>query len=325
MFFEISDPNAPATVARNVLSSHRPPLADAVFWTLIALAHRPTVLALGYRRSGEADARRQLADGVSRRGGTVVGCRAHHVPLGVEEATLVLASRWVPVWTAFVWATYGPNRPSWKWPVMLRSFRMNRLADARDPIVGRSSASLPVPRPRVLLLTFTVGHRSPPEALLYPALQGLRSTRAVFAMLAFHVTDVLQFVLAGVLFLVLLRLILRNSTLASLAWVVLVAPLSTGEALDLGAQGWGWNLALAAGLGLFGLVILLRFGVLAGLVMLLFGRLTVQSPMTLDVGAWYFSVSLALLCLLGALAVYGFIVALGGRPSFGDAAIHQDA
>jgi hypothetical protein len=40
--------------------------------------------------------------------------------------------------------------------------------------------------------------------------------------------------------------------------------------------------------------------------------------MTLDVGAWYFSVSLALLLLLGVLALYAFLVALGGGPSFGD-------
>jgi hypothetical protein len=33
--------------------------------------------------------------------------------------------------------------------------------------------------------------------------------------------------------------------------------------------------------------------------------------------AWYFGQSLVVLLLIGALATYGFFVALGGRPAFG--------
>jgi hypothetical protein len=40
-------------------------------------------------------------------------------------------------------------------------------------------------------------------------------------------------------------------------------------------------------------------------------------PLTLDTHAWYFGQSLIVLLLIGALATYGFLVALGGRPAFG--------
>ena len=40
-------------------------------------------------------------------------------------------------------------------------------------------------------------------------------------------------------------------------------------------------------------------------------------PLTLDTQAWYFGQSLIVLSLIGALATYGFLVALGRRPAFG--------
>jgi hypothetical protein len=59
-----------------------------------------------------------------------------------------------------------------------------------------------------------------------------------------------------------------------------------------------------------------RVGLLAQLAMLFTGVL-VRVPMTLDTNAWYFGTSLAVLLVLGALATYGFLVSLGGRPAFG--------
>jgi hypothetical protein len=40
-------------------------------------------------------------------------------------------------------------------------------------------------------------------------------------------------------------------------------------------------------------------------------------PLTLDRDAWYFGQSLIILFMLGAMASYGFLAALGGRPAFG--------
>jgi serine/threonine protein kinase len=327
VFFEVGDPNAPAAIARNVLNSHRTRAVEPVYWTLIALAFAAaTVLARRHHRSRDADTSvaNRLAVFVAC-GGAIAGMlRAHHVPLGVEEGTLVLAiGGWVLVWTGFTWIAYIAVEPHVRrtWPSMLRSFDAVVLGNAKHPVIGRDilvgllagAANI-----ALLLVVVAVRHSNPSEALVFPALQGLRSTRVVLAMVAFHVTDGLQFALAGILFLVVLRLVLRNGRVAALAWVTLVAPLSTGEALELGASGWGWSWLVATCLGLLVLAILFRFGLLAALVMLLFARLTTQSPMTLDVGAWYFSVSLALLLLLGVLAFYAFLVALGGGPSFGD-------
>jgi hypothetical protein len=38
----------------------------------------------------------------------------------------------------------------------------------------------------------------------------------------------------------------------------------------------------------------------------------------LDRDAWYFGQSLIVLFMIGGMAFYGFLVALGGRPSFGE-------
>ena len=57
---------------------------------------------------------------------------------------------------------------------------------------------------------------------------------------------------------------------------------------------------------------------LATLVMLVIERLFTRLPVTLDPGAWYVDTSFTVLSLVFALALYGFIVALGDQPAFGN-------
>jgi hypothetical protein len=40
-------------------------------------------------------------------------------------------------------------------------------------------------------------------------------------------------------------------------------------------------------------------------------------PLTLDLEAWYFGQSLAVLLLVAGLSTWAFLGALGGRPAFG--------
>lgn len=69
--------------------------------------------------------------------------------------------------------------------------------------------------------------------------------------------------------------------------------------------------------GLFAMTILLRLGLLACVVMLFFTALLARGPVTLDLDAWNIGTSLVALLLVAALALYGFTVALAGRPAFG--------
>jgi hypothetical protein len=68
--------------------------------------------------------------------------------------------------------------------------------------------------------------------------------------------------------------------------------------------------------GLFAAPILLRFGLLAYVVMLLVTGL-LRGPLTLDLDAWNVGTSVATLLFIAALAIYGFNVALAGRPALG--------
>jgi len=60
---------------------------------------------------------------------------------------------------------------------------------------------------------------------------------------------------------------------------------------------------------------LLRFGLLALVFSFLFNHF-LELPLTTDSSAWYAGTSLFLLLVLAALAVYGFRIALAGRPIF---------
>lgn len=85
-----------------------------------------------------------------------------------------------------------------------------------------------------------------------------------------------------------------------------------------------WDLSLFSfGLAVF-IVLLLRFGVLA---LMAWGFVAVgiaMMPLTLDPTAWYFGSSLTKMAVVGGLAVYGFLVALGGRPLLGKGILGDD-
>ena len=65
------------------------------------------------------------------------------------------------------------------------------------------------------------------------------------------------------------------------------------------------------------LYVLLRRGLLAAMVMgVVYGWLVV-APLTLDVSSWYAGRSFVVLVACTALAIFGFVVSLGGKPMFG--------
>jgi hypothetical protein len=116
--------------------------------------------------------------------------------------------------------------------------------------------------------------------------------------------------LCGVALLVLFRVIVKSTSIALIMLVVVAVPIfaTSTSPLDVG---------VAVGLLSLGLVVLLRFGVVALVATSIVTRFLTWLPLTLDTDAWYFGRSLTVLLSIGALATYGFLVALGGRPAFG--------
>jgi hypothetical protein len=118
----------------------------------------------------------------------------------------------------------------------------------------------------------------------------------------------------GALFLLLvIRLVVRRTWIAASLSAFLGVAIAFGE----GSTPSPLELIYMTGGGLFAMTILLRLGLLACVVMLFFTALLARGPVTLDLDAWNIGTSLVALLLVAALALYGFTVALAGRPAFG--------
>ena len=60
--------------------------------------------------------------------------------------------------------------------------------------------------------------------------------------------------------------------------------------------------------------VLMRFGLLALMIAVFYGLLLDSFPITANLSAWYADASVFALLVAGGLAVYGFFIALAGRP-----------
>ena len=119
------------------------------------------------------------------------------------------------------------------------------------------------------------------------------------------------FALAAALLFFLLRAVLRKEWLAAAVFVLIQAlPSFLAGGLISGA----FVLVIAAA----EIFVFLRFGLLSWVFSNYFGH-CLEFPLTTDASAWYAGTSLFVLLVLAALAVYGFRIALAGRPLFSGA------
>ena len=115
----------------------------------------------------------------------------------------------------------------------------------------------------------------------------------------------------GLLFvLAMIRLTVRKT------WIVVVVITVAGAPLSPAVTGLA-DLPYAVVFGLIVLLTTLRFGLTASIVMQTCERLLTRFPLTLHLDSWYLGSSLMIVLLVTAIAVYGFIVSLAGRPAFG--------
>jgi hypothetical protein len=274
-------------------------------------------------------ARRNLRAGEGDRSGAwrlsiFVGCgtllslalRAHHVPSAADElAWLTATSGWSVLWGAFSWLAYISCEPYGRrwWPHMLISWTRVLAGRVLDPLIGRHvllGSCVGVVAAAVALIQLQVAERKAPPGLLLFALDALRSSEAFGSAVVAAFVAALVWSLGGFAVLVLFRLILRRTWIASMVLVVSMVPsVAAGTSTS--------DIVIAVLLTVVGLIVLLRVGLVAYIAMFVVTNFLTQLPLTLDINAWYFGQSLVVLLLIGALATYGFLVALGGRPAFG--------
>jgi hypothetical protein len=220
-------------------------------------------------------------------------------------------------WAVTLWIVYLALEPSVRrrWPQILISWNRLLAWDLRDPLVGRD----------VLLgaLTAVALHLMLRGEYLVPLLFGrapdvpgefgfgsLASARAAAGALPGGLVTALVESLGVLVLLLLFRLLLRNRWLADAVLVV---------ALSFILLFWDdpfwvyWPLAVCR--AVLWIALATRVGLLAFATGLFFWY-TLLMPINVQSPNFYAGRSLAVLLFLAALAVWGFVTALGGRAGF---------
>ena len=323
--FDTTSAGRPADTIRAPWSTGRSPTGEAALWAIIVATFLGgAALARHNLRLGRGD---RL--GARRLGILVIGLgvlsailRAHHVPIAVEEVVfLFTVTGWALLWGGLTWLVYLSLEPYLRrvWPRTLISWARLLSGQVRDPLVGRDvliGMCAGIVQATLVIVRLRVGGHAAPADTLYPALESLESLPH-FANIAlvYQLANSFQAALISTFVMLLLRLIVRKT------WIVVGIGLVLGLPFPLGGSpALGWELVVVMATLLLAFTVFLRVGLLAQVAMM-FTDLLVRVPLTLDMNAWYFGNSLVVLLVLAALAVYGFLVSLGGRPAFGTNAV----
>jgi hypothetical protein len=239
---------------------------------------------------------------------------SRHTP-SIDEVSLFIQGLGRSLFVASLsWLIYIALEPliRRRWPDSLIAW--TRLLSGRftDPLVGRAllaGALLGVFQGvarEVMELAERALDPAPPIPS-FPWDLTLLGPRAVAGHLAagWAVTMLLAIGLALIFF--LLKAVLRKEWLAAAVFV----PFLAWALSDGGWIAFGIGLVVSAAF----IFVFLRFGLLA-LVFANYFTHFLQFPLTTDSTAWYAGTSLFLLLVLAAIAIYGFRIALAGRPAF---------
>jgi serine/threonine-protein kinase len=250
---------------------------------------------------------------------------AHHVPSSSELGLFMGHLVWWVYFSCFIWVLYVALEPyvRRRWPATLISWSRLLAGGFRDPLVGRhllvgclSGAFSPALLDRLgWFVPLWLGY--PPEQPRAGSLWPFFGPRTIIGELATAVLFAPFFWLAILFVLVLLRALLRKTKLAAVGFVLLIAVLIGGSQGD--------PALVVAGLVFlaWGMFLLIRFGLLAGLANTVIYHIVATFPLTTQGSAWYWGISLTGILLIAALTLYGFYTSLGGRPIFGSAALEE--
>ncbi|HYT31524.1 MAG TPA: hypothetical protein VEO37_02930, partial [Thermoanaerobaculia bacterium] len=319
VFFELAGPwsRPPRTAPAELTGVRRD-----ILWFLgpgIAIVVGGALIARRNLRLGRSDRR-----GAMRLAVFVFACSmiswalgASHVASLSELALLLLGTSLALFFAGVCWLLYVALEPliRRRWPDSLIAW--TRLLSGRfsDPLVGRvllAGALLGVfaaISEEALQLARRAMEATPPIPP-FPWDPTLRGPRAVAAQI-FNPPVAMFFALIAALLFFLLRAVLRKEWLAAAVFVLIqTVPSFLAGGLISGAFGLVFGAAF--------IFIFLRFGLLAWVFANYFGH-CLEFPLTTDASAWYAGTSLFVLLVLAALAIYGFRIALAGKPVFSGA------
>jgi serine/threonine-protein kinase len=287
------------------------------------------LLAWRHLRLGRAD-----RQGAARLAGAVlvlllVGwlCLGHHLPRSEEVNLFLVAAAVALFWAAKAGLGYLALEPLARrlWPQMLTSWGRLFQGRWRDPLVGQhllvgvlgGVVVLLVFHAVRLLLPWFGAPEEPPLAPFYGLQPDVVSALGV--MILTLVNAIMASLISYLVYLVLLRLVVRNQVAAVTGVVVTYAGLGLLGALGDPQLGHPVvvGVTVAVYTGMF-LVVLLRFGLLALLATAGSSAVLASCPLTLDGGHWYAAQGWLNLGLVAGLAGFGCVTARAGQPWFRD-------
>jgi serine/threonine-protein kinase len=242
----------------------------------------------------------------------------HVASFGQELWILIKVLAYPAFWAGLVWLLYMALEPyaRRRWPHVLIGWKRALAGLWSDPLVGRdlllgalTGVGLCVLYHQTLLESawFGMPYVEPVTNISGATISELR--HVVFRVFV----NLYGAVLYGLVFLfmlVLLRVLLRNSWLAAIAWCLLLAGPITDEN---GTVAW-----VAGALRALALFATITTGGLLRMVVALFCLFSlIEAPLTLDLSAWYAPRALPIVLAIAAIAYYGFRTALAGKPVLG--------
>jgi serine/threonine-protein kinase len=274
------------------------------------MARRNTVLGRGDRRGAFRVALLLFVIGVA-----AWGLGAHHVAdSGAQMSLLARGAGFVLLQSTLVWLFYLAVEPYARRlrPWTLVSWTRLLGGGLSDPVVGRDTLvglAWAVACPALVALSRLVtawrGEAAPEPMMNWT--ETLQGPGALVSVLLQMATSSIIFAMGALLLFVLVRLLLRSDLLA----VAAIAALTVGPGLLVGGEvSWPDTLVTVVW-AVSWIVILLRFGLLAGMVGFFASELLESLPLTTDLGSWTAGPTLAALALAGLLAVLSFRSAAG--------------
>jgi predicted Ser/Thr protein kinase len=238
---------------------------------------------------------------------------AHHTP-SLEELNVFWKSISVAALNAgAIWVFYIALEP-WvrrRWPHTMISWSRYVSKGIRDPLVGRDillGAGFGCLVALIEAVTIAAhGQGVEPLTPVLQPLMGLRPTIAA-ALDTFTGSFFDPVILLFLLF--VLRVILRKQWLAAVVCVLLVTVVFKSSGI---INPWIDVPAILI-IGALNIGVLLRYGMLALIVVDVISEYLLGLPRTFDFSAWYAGIGLAPLVAVALVAIFGFRTSLAGRP-----------
>jgi len=212
-------------------------------------------------------------------------------------------------WGATTWIFYVAVEPYVRrlWPTTLISW--NRLLEGRlrDPLVGRHILIGGL-FGLALIATFFLSDwlGGTPDTVGLTSLRALAGPTAWAAEVFSNAGSSFEAPVTGLLIVLLARVVLRRAWMGYLGLYMLL-----GSSYVVGGEPLAGLVGPFIVLTLL-LVLLTRFGLLSTLAAFAFASWR-SFPLTIDPSSWFFPASVATFAMFAAVAVYGFVVSLGGQ------------